>query len=281
MQNIIIVSDLDGTLLDERNYSFQEALPALNLIQERGIPLILCSSKSRAEIERYRHILNNRHPFISENGGGIFIPQGYFSAPLEAKVLNGYSLIALGTPYAVILYHFNLLRKRIPAKVRGFADMSSEEVAKLTGLPCTEAKLAKQRDFDEPFIFEGSPDERFLHAIESLNLHWTQGHIFHIMGNHDKGSAVSILRKLYEQERGAVTVVGLGDSLNDLPMLKVADKLVLVRHADNSCDARIEIDGLMKTQSPGPAGWNEAVLQLLGYAWPSFAVEKDTAQSPG
>ena len=263
MQNTIIISDLDGTLLDSSTYSFQEALTALSLIQERGIPLILCSSKTRPEIERYRHLLNNQHPFISENGGGIFIPQGYFSVPVEATVLNGYSVITLGTPYADILYHFNRLRKRLPVQVRGFADMSNEEVAELSGLPWADARLAKQRDFDEPFIFEGAPDEHFLHAIESINLRWTQGRIFHIMGDHDKGRAVTILKKLYQQQYGAAISIGLGDSLNDLPMLQAVDRPVLVRHEDGSCDARIEIPGIQQTRLPGPAGWNETMLQLL------------------
>lgn len=49
---LIILPDLDGTLLDPRHaYSFQEALPALKAINHRHIPLILCSSKTRAEIE--------------------------------------------------------------------------------------------------------------------------------------------------------------------------------------------------------------------------------------
>jgi hydroxypyruvate reductase len=266
MQNMILFTDMDGTLLDSKSYSFKKALPALKLIQDRDIPLILCSSKTRAEIVRYRQLLNNRHPFISENGGGIFIPQGYFSVPVEAGVLDGYSVITLGTPYVDILYHFARLRKRFPVQVRGFADMSNEEVAELTGLPQAEARLAKQRDFEEPFIFEGAPNERFLHAIESINLRWTQGRIFHIMGNHDKGRAVNILKSLYEQQYGAVTSVGLGDSLNDLPMLKVVDRAVLVRHVDGSCDARIEIPGLQKTRLPGSAGWNETMLQLLAQA---------------
>ncbi len=79
MAKIIIITDLDGTLLHPKTYSFEAATAALNMIKEKEIPLVLCSSKTRAEIEVYRKRLNNKHPFISENGGGIFIPEGYFS----------------------------------------------------------------------------------------------------------------------------------------------------------------------------------------------------------
>jgi len=265
MQKAILFTDLDGTLLDATSYSFEDALPALNLIRERGIPLILCSSKTRAEIAAYRERLDNAHPFISENGGGIFIPYGYFLAAVEAEEANGFQLIRLGMPYPEIRNRFVRLREQLQAKVRGFADMTVAEIATLTGLAEDEAALAKQRDFDEPFIFEGEPDENFLHAIEAGGLRWTQGRIFHIMGMHDKGLAVDILMSLYRPQFGALTSIALGDSLNDLPMLMAVDHPVLVRHQDGSCDQRIAMIGLLRTQLPGPAGWNEAVLQLLAH----------------
>lgn len=263
MQKAIIFSDLDGTLLDASSYSFDDALPALSLVQAHAIPLILCSSKTRAEIEACRLRMHNAHPFISENGGGIFIPQGYFSAPLEAATFNGYQLITLGLPYAEIRSRFVALREQLGTRVRGFADMTAEEVAALTGLSYDEAALAKQRDFDEPFIFDGVPDERFLQAIEDAGLTWTQGRIYHILGKHDKGRAVKILEVLYRQQHGAISSIGLGDAFNDLPLLQAVDRPVLIRHEDGSFDSRIAMDGLLKTQRPGPQGWNEAVLQLL------------------
>ncbi|MEQ6341372.1 MAG: HAD-IIB family hydrolase [Gammaproteobacteria bacterium] len=261
MKKTLVFSDLDGTLLDPTGYSFNDALPALSLIQTLDVPLVLCSSKTRAEIEACRQRMHNFHPFITENGGGIFIPQGYFSAPIDQ--VDSYQRITLGTPYAEIRRHFVALREQLGASVRGFADMTTEEVAELTGLSCDDAILAMQRDFDEPFVFDGAPDARFLQAIKDAGLHWTQGRIFHIMGEHDKGLAVKTLKALYEREYGAVASIGLGDSLNDLPLLQAVDRPVLIRHEDGSFDSRIAIAGLMKTQHPGPQGWNEAVIQLL------------------
>lgn len=266
MPDTIIISDLDGTLLDSADYSFAAALPVLEIIRARGVPLVLCSSKTRAEIEIYRRRLNNEHPFIAENGGGIFIPQGYFSAAFEAEALDGYRLVRLGTPYAEIRLRFAALREQSGAEVRGFGDMTDDEVAALTGLPLGEAALAKLRDFDEAFVFDGAPDERFLQAIETAGLHWTQGQFFHILGNHDKGRAVKLLASLYRRECGCVSTIGLGDSLNDLPLLQAVDHPVLVRHADGSFDARIDLPGLLKTRHSGPRGWSEAVLQLLVYS---------------
>lgn len=263
MSKIIIITDLDGTLLDAAGYSCAPAQPALERIRARDIPLIFCSSKTRVEIEVLRRELDNHHPFISSNGGGVFIPRGYFSIPFEATDAGDCQLITLGIPYAEIRRQFIRLRDELQVQVRGFGDMTVEEVAALTGLSPAAAQRARQRNFDEPFVFAGEPDKRFLHAIEAAGLNWTEGRLFHLMGRHDKGSAVGLLQALYEKQFGTVTSIGLGDSLNDLQMLQVVDQPVLVRHDDGSYDARITIPGLIKTRLPGPPGWNEAVLRLL------------------
>lgn len=49
-RKIIIFTDLDGTLLDVV-YSYHAANEALHSIREQDIPLVICSSKTRAEIE--------------------------------------------------------------------------------------------------------------------------------------------------------------------------------------------------------------------------------------
>jgi mannosyl-3-phosphoglycerate phosphatase len=265
MKKIVIFTDLDGTLLDEADYSHAGALPALGVIADSGIPLIFCSSKTRAELETYRSRLGNLHPFIAENGGGIFIPHGYFSIPFEAEESHGYHLIRLGTPYAEIRKQFVQLREQMHVKARGFADMTVAEVAQLTGLKEDEAVLARQRDFDEAFVFEGATDEAFLRAIEAAGLNWTQGRIFHIMGRHDKGRAVSMLISLYQLQYGDVASIALGDSLNDLPMLQAVDTPVLVKHNDGRYDERTAIPNLVMTRLPGPSGWNETVLELTGH----------------
>ncbi|MBA3057255.1 MAG: HAD-IIB family hydrolase [Gammaproteobacteria bacterium] len=264
MPKTIIFSDLDGTLLDEATYTFESALPALDVIRAQGIALVLCSSKTRAELLHYRQRLHNDHPYISENGGGIFVPAGNFTVPLDAApCATGECLITLGTPHSEIRRQFVALRQRLCVPVRGFTDMTVGEVAALTGLDLEEAALAKARDFDEPFVFGGAPEPAFLQAIEDAGLHWTQGRIFHIMGAHDKGLAVRRLLALYKQQYGRVTSIALGDSLNDLPMLQAVDRPVLVRHANGSFDPRIDIAGLTRTHSPGPLGWNEALLSML------------------
>lgn len=263
MPKIVIFTDLDGTLLHPRTYSFEEARIALGEIRRRKIPLVLCSSKTRAEIEVYRARLNNVHPFIAENGGGIFVPPGYFPFSASGVLQGGYSVTVLGTPYDAIRKEFVRLRDSLNAAVKGFGDMDVEEIAALTGLSSEEASLAKEREFDEPFVFEGPLDERFLKTVEQAGLRWTRGRLYHVMGKSDKGKAVGMLKKWYEGEYGRIVSVGLGDGLNDSPLLRVVDRPVLVRKEDGTYEENISLPGLIRADGVGPEGWNRAVMRLL------------------
>ncbi len=263
MTKVIIFTDLDGTLLEPKNYSFKEAAPALEQIRQEGVPLVLCSSKTRAELELYQHRLGIADPFIAENGGAVFVPPGYFRSVPGSVRIGKYFVSAFGTPYREIRQAFVRMRERLGSAVKGFGDMNAEEISALTGLPEEEAVLAKERDFTEPFLFEGAPDERFLEAITSAGLNWTQGRLFTLMGDHDKGRVVRLLKRWCESEYGGLTTIGVGDSLNDLPLLKEVDHPVLVRNANGEHDRRIDIPGMIRTERIGPSGWNSAILELL------------------
>jgi mannosyl-3-phosphoglycerate phosphatase len=265
---IIIFTDLDGTLLDE-SYSFAAAQPALREIAEQAIPLVLCSSKTRKEIEHYRNKLGNSHPFISENGGGIFIPEGYFP---DETVLEGFSpcaedgyrVIRLGTSY-------HELRKAVVAlraagfPITGFGDLSTDELVQQTGLPTDEALLCKERDFDEPFLFRGDEREQeaLFRSIRDKGLFTTQGVYFHLLGDNDKGKAVKILTEIFRDRYGSIRTVALGDSPNDLPMLENVDFPVAVQRPDGHHHPSLSLPNLYKVEGAGPRGWNSAMLALL------------------
>ena len=269
MKKLIIFTDLDGTLLDYSNYSFEAAMPALQLIKEKNIPLIICSSKTRKEIEHYRKKLYNLHPFISENGGGIFIPKGYFNFQLSDPRLlveedKQYHLIRLGAKYSDLRNALNELRAE-GFDIKGFGDMTVEEVSALTGLNIDEAEMAKERDFDEPFIFaeaiHASP--LLIDAIKKKGLNHAQGQFHHILGNSDKGKAVSILIDLFQKEYSKVVTIAVGDSPNDIPMLEIVDHPIIVRKSDGEYDRQINIHGLMKADGIGSGGWNKIIIDLI------------------
>lgn len=259
----IIFTDLDGSLLDPQTYSFEPAQPALDEIRRKKIPLVLCSSKTRMEIELYRKRLKNQDPFIAENGGGVFVPRGYFPFPTDGEPRGEYIVTVFGVPYALLRRQFVELRERLQAPVRGFGDMTVEEITALTGLAPSEAALAHSRDFGEPFVFERGEDGRFLDALASRGLRWTKGRLYYAMGEHDKGKAARVLKKRYEVECGTMRTIGIGDALNDLPLLKEVDFPVLVQNHEGTYDPGIELPGLIRARGRGPEGWNKALMELL------------------
>ena len=265
MTNILIITDLDGTLLHPVSYSFEDAVPALEEVHEANIPVVLCSSKTKAEIEVYRRYMNNCAPFISENGGGIFIPKGYFTNTEKDRSADGYTVITIGKPYSVIREVFHDIRDRTGIRVRGFGDMTPEYISQLTGMQVSDAGLSKQRDFDEPFFFEEGENRvtEFLNAIEYTGLHWTQGRFYHILGDNDKGKAVKILMDYYKRDQEGVVTIGLGDSFNDLPLLQNVDFPVLVQKEDGSYEEKIKLENIIRADGIGPAGWNREVIKLI------------------
>jgi len=269
MKNIIIFTDLDGTLLD-KTYSYDSALPALTLIEKYKIPLVICSSKTRSEIELYRAKLNNDHPFICENGGGVFITIGYFGPnviiPAHHRALNNqYDVITLGANYSGLREALIKLRKE-GFLIKGFGDMSAEEIAQVMGLSIAEAEMAKQRDFDEPFLYADREEniEDLFDSIKMKGLNVTKGRIYHLLGQSDKGKAVSVLSDLYRQQLGITTTVGLGDSPNDKPMLDVVDIPIIVQKPDGSYDpVLMTIPKITRAKGVGPEGWNRIIIELF------------------
>ncbi len=265
---IIVFSDLDGTLLDHRSYSFEPARPALRLLREKRIPLVICSSKTRAEIEPIRLALVNSDPFISENGGAVFIPEGYFGRELPSAIKeSGYLVMELGTPYLRIREVVADLQERLPGQIRAFGDLTAEEVIELTGLSRWQAALARKREYDEPFVLADTSSLGTIEeAAEAAGLKITQGgRFFHLTGDNDKGKAVRLLRTIYAKTEGrSQKTIGLGDSLNDLPLLENVDFPVLVQKPGGRYDPSIRLSHLIRAPGEGPDGWRAAVLDLLG-----------------
>ena len=269
-RSTVVFSDLDGTLLDARSYTFEAALPGLERLRRAKVPLVICTSKSRAEIEFWRKGLNNHHPYILESGGGIVVPEGYFapeaveSIPVCKERIGRDILLVLGTPYSELRRALCELRDE-GFPVRGVGDMDAREFAELTGLPLEQSRLAKQRAFDEPFTFDGSEArlDELVSSIAVKGLRFSRGRLYHITGNNDKGQAVRILTQLYRSKLGDLFTIGLGDSPLDFPMFESVERAVLVQNASGRHDACPDLPGLWRVDGIGPAGWTQAILMLV------------------
>jgi mannosyl-3-phosphoglycerate phosphatase len=264
MKNIVF-TDLDGTLIDSKSYSFVAAQPALERLRQLEIPLVFVTSKTRSEVEMWRNRLRNAHPFIVENGGAIFVPSHYFSFPLHFfERRSPYEVLQLGDSYESLVAVLGIASQQTQCRIREFYDMTAEEVSACCELPLDQAVLAKQREFDEPFeILEHGGKEDLLKAIELSGKQWTQGgRFFHITGANDKARAVRLLCELYRTAYSDIITIGLGDGVNDLPFLSIMDIPVLITSPGFGL-SRSRFPHANANPELGPAGWNQAILELV------------------
>jgi mannosyl-3-phosphoglycerate phosphatase len=264
--NLLVFTDLDGTLLGHDDYSYEAAHDGLSRIRDQHIPLIFTSSKTRVEIEALQTAMKIREPFIAENGAAIFFPDGYRNFKIDAGFRRPpYTVIELGATYSEIRRFIYSVKERF--KLKGFGDLSVEEIEFLTGLAPEQAALAKQREFTEPFLLEDPRTVDDLVPIAaSRGFEITSGgRFFHLVGiRQDKGRAVQQCAQIFARntENGVVTI-GLGDSANDISMLESVDVPILLPHSDGSYED-IDLVNLIKADHPGSIGWNDAILDVLG-----------------
>ncbi|AMO54501.1 hypothetical protein GZ77_23345 [Endozoicomonas montiporae] len=261
-RKLIVFSDLDGTLLDHDSYRWDDAMNALQLLEKQNIPVIFNTSKTLREVREIQETTGIRHPFISENGMVTSIPAGYF--PDIEKDTH----LVHGLPYKGIRRLLNKLRLEYGFEFTGFGDCDKSTVAELTGLLPFEAAYACDRKASEPLIWRDSDAAlvQFKYLLQKEGLNLTRGgRFYHVSGNGNKGMAA---RKLLERFRAcdpdySWVSIGLGDGLNDLPMLEVVDYPVLVRAEHHSVPDTSHLSSIFYTTGTGPRGWNEAITRLL------------------
>src|SRR5688572_5957766 len=124
---LVLFSHVDGVLSEPAS---TPVVNAVSLLARARVPLVLCSGRTRAEIEHVTLALGIRHPFICEGGGALFVPRGYFPfATDNAREIAGYDVVEFGRTYRDVVDTLHRTAGRAGVQVRGFDDMSVEEVA--------------------------------------------------------------------------------------------------------------------------------------------------------
>ncbi|BAU66617.1 HAD-superfamily hydrolase [Stanieria sp. NIES-3757] len=266
---LIIFTDLDGTLLNQEDYDYQPAIPILNQLKQQQIPLIPVTSKTRSEVEGLRQQIGLGDPFIVENGSGIFIPQSssnLWKVAAETSQINQYHLHSLGCSYSKAREGLNQIAADLGENLQGFGDFSEKEIQSLTGLPREEAKLAKQREFTEPFITPKQIDAKIVEdTAAKYGFRVLLGDRFsHLIdAQAGKGKAVRWLMSNYQllAEDEKVITVGLGNSPNDVEMLEAVDIPIVIASVRGVHPGLVS-RGWQVAPAPGSQGWAKAVAAI-------------------
>ncbi|QKJ87592.1 Mannosyl-3-phosphoglycerate phosphatase-related protein [Paramixta manurensis] len=252
---LMIVTDLDGSLLDHHTYCWSPAQPWLTRLQQHAIPLVICSSKTAAEIIPLQQQLGlSNAPFIAENGALVQYQDAH-DAPLRHY---------FGKRYSEICRLLHPLHHQF--RFTGFADFSEQEVAEMTGLSLHDAMLSRRREASETLIWRDSEAQRirFQQHLAQEGLTLIQGGRFwHVMSsNGGKGAALAwLLQNIQTPKAKSWLTLGLGDGPNDAPMLDSVDYAVIIKgYSKFPVElTRTDEENVYRTNAYGPEGWSEGL----------------------
>lgn len=272
MNPLVIFSDLDGTLLNHHDYRFDDAEYTLDRLKQYNIPCVLNTSKTYAELDALNKSLALNAPFIIENGAAVYIPKSsdfetnQLTHELNIEQSSHYIKKAFGPSRNDILSILSSLKSAFA--FTGFADMTVQDLIQETQLSKQEAKLALQREYTEPLIWQDS-EEAFARFQSILHQHGLQtqkgGRFIHVMGKQcDKAYAMNWLAEYFQHYyRGPITTMALGDGGNDVAMIAQADIGIVIRSPVHQPPTIPNKSDIYITQAHGPKGWSEAINKEL------------------
>jgi mannosyl-3-phosphoglycerate phosphatase len=265
----LVITDLDGSLLDHDDYSYGPAKPVLQVLEEMRIPVIFASSKTRAEMLELRAELGNEHPFIVENGAAICIPERYFQKqPAGTELRDGYWVRELAPSRTHWKDALDKLREKMPGCFMDFATAGTAGIVEMTGLSAEKAALANEREYSEPVQWRGSDLDlkEFLFKLSAAGARVLKGGRFYsVAGDCDKGQALVWLREEYAlaARASAVYDLAVGDGENDVPMLEVARHALQIPAQHRALPELDRVDGVIVGEGYGPEAWAAGVREWL------------------
>ncbi|MGQ7245841.1 HAD-IIB family hydrolase [Halomonas sp. V046] len=264
----LVFTDLDGSLLDHDSYDWAPAAAWLTTLKAAGVAVVPVTSKTRSELLPLRLELGlGDTPFIAENGAVIALPPSWCHAKRESPGPDGLVIKTLGVDIGLIRRRIGIWRERLSTSFLTMSEMALEDVVAFTGLDDQQARLARLREGSEPLVWEADEAllERFRDGLAGDGLRMTQGGRFwHVLGDVDKGRAVTWLVGRFEALRGtAPATLALGDGPNDIGMLEAVDQAVVIR-GEHRLTVQPRQAALYRSQASGPRGWAEGLAHCWG-----------------
>jgi mannosyl-3-phosphoglycerate phosphatase len=264
---IVLFTDPD-TLREPGNRDWPQARSVVTTFEDEGIAVVLWGNETRSEMELIQSDLNLHHPFISENGGGLFVRHGYFRSVI-GRSIQQYDVVDFGRPYYEVAEALHQVARRHECPVIGFSNMSIDEVADECSLSLAQARLAKLREYDEPFRTvdaEPATHSRVCRALRRVGLRcFTHEAFHHATAVADRTHSIRTLISMYRQAHdGHVLTVGLAKESSETCLLQAVDTPIVIQ-SDGADTARLsqKVPTARFVSADVPRGWCEAILQIV------------------
>ena len=255
---ILIFTDLDGSLLHRDTFKFDEIKDYLKILLSQGIFIIPNTSKTEKEILEFNNELGSDLPYISENGAAI----------------NGLNLLNSNLPKELILSRekdslIKIFEKSVPVnlqnKCKWLSEMDKKKQSLIFGLEDDKLKMALDRKYTIPFLFEGNKSERneLSKIVKNKGLALQEGgRVINLTDKVNKAKALQVFVRFFKKNNKNVKTIAVGDNYNDLDMLKTSEFPCLVFNDKFTLD-EIPIKNLITTNKPSPEGWADVIKKAL------------------
>ena len=254
--SIWVVTDIDGTLMDH-TYDFTPAKETINWLKELSIPVVPCTSKTAAEVKVIRDELSLRDPYIVENGGAIY-----------GENVHGESWeIILGESYKSLEDILLNLSKEVDFDLIPLNKLSDKEAYELTGLSGNSLFLMRDRHWSMPFL--NPPDnveQRLKTLCRKYKVEIYRGNRMSHLLSENSNTGEAIKKLIDYSKNNDVEIIGLGDSPNDLPLLKSSNyKIVIPGPNGPNLKLLKELSGIdyVLAEMPHGYGWKQEVARLI------------------
>ena len=250
--SIWVVSDVDGTLMDH-SYDLTPAKETIKKLQKLSIPVILCTSKTAAEVKVIRQELNLGDPYIVENGAAIY---GESLKKVHGKIILG-----------LLEEILTCISKEVNYNLIPLNNLSDQEATELTGLRGNALTLMRDRHWSMPFL---NPPEHIEEKLENcckrFKVEIFKGNrMSHLLSiNSNKGKAINALKNYVNKSK--IRIIGLGDSPNDLPLLLNSDfKIVIpgIKGPNLELLNKLKSYDFILAQEPNGYGWKSEINNLI------------------
>ena len=260
---ILIFTDLDGSLLNHNNFEFREIKNFILNCIKNGIKIIPNTSKTKSEIEVFLDQLGQNLPFVVENGAAI---HNLDLVHRKFKFKNN-SLIFSRSVNEIL----ELFEKRIPIELKKrcsfLKDMSSIEQMKILGLNKKYLPFALNREYSMPLVFDGSKElvNKFTVLLKKIGMKLHEGgRIYNICDDCSKGKAMTtLIEKLKNDFNFKSYTIVIGDSPNDISMLNVSDQPCIIPLPNRNNLFHLKDQNIIRATQSAPQGWEEVVRASL------------------
>lgn len=248
-------------------------------LDHRGIPAVWLTNRTRLQMDSPRRKLAHNHPFISEGGCGVFLPEDYFhlrpqsstSRPrgLATLRLGRFTCLPIGEPQPAASDALESLAEETGLGVVSLRSLPPRELAQNSGLPPREAELVRQRDFDELFFFAGASRqdiENFQTTGRSRNIQLRQRGVFWSLAiGASVRRCIGELSKLYDRAlRSHARSIAIATPGQEDGLFEACDRAILLTGAtDIRADTpRIQSQRVMELPLRFPDAWEQVLASL-------------------